>query len=178
MILQQLKERLGDCKFSDKSFCENKSSYHHINEEEFYIYDADDNQPIRIVRNGDYQLKVFNSLSSDICVVKIDRCLLKDQDQKKCDCVLFDESKMYFVEIKSSSPGTRKDKRNKAILQLGATIEYFETKGISLNSIESVAIICFKNFSRTPNAANDTKFGDFARKYKIILEEKSTIKFQ
>ncbi len=177
MMLAQLKEKLGDCRFSEKSACENKSSYHHINEKEFYIYDAEDKQPVRIVLNGDYQLTVLNSLNNDICVIKTDRCLMKDEDQKKCDCVLFSRTKMYFVEIKSSSPGTRKEKRNKAIQQLGATIEYFKKEGINLSLIEPLAIICFKNFSRTTNAARDTKFSDFYQEHKIQLEEKYTITF-
>jgi hypothetical protein len=176
MMLELLKEKLGDCRFSEKSLCENKSSYHHINETEFYVYDAEDSHPVRVVQNGDYQLIVRNPLGTRICVVKIDRCLVKEE-QRKCDCVLFSESKMYFVEIKSSSTGTRKDKRNKAILQLGATIEYFESKGIILNKVESIAVICFKNYTRVSSAANDTKFGDFAKKYKIILEEKYAIEF-
>src|ERR1039458_3342783 len=137
MILQQLKEKLGDCKFSDSSLCENKSSYHIINETEFYIFDAEDLQPVRIVRNGDYQLTVNNSSDSDICLVKTDRCLINEEGQKKYDCVLFNNRKTYFVEIKGSSTGTRKDKRNKAIQQLGNTIEYFETKGVILNKDET-----------------------------------------
>ena len=177
MMLQLLKEKLGDCKFPEKSLCEIKSSYHCISEKIFHIYDADDNHPVKIVQYGDYQLTINNAMGTQICVVKTDRCLLKHENQKKCDCLLFNGRKIYLVEIKSSSSGTRKDKRNKAILQLGATIEYFETKGIILNSYESIAIICFKNYSRIPSSSSDTKFGDFANKYKIILEEKNTIEF-
>jgi hypothetical protein len=177
MMLQQLKEKLGDCKFPEKSLCENKSPYHHIKEKEFYVYDADDIQPVKIVYNGEYQLTVRNPSGAEICVVKTDRCLIKDANQKKCDCVLFDNSKVFFVEIKTSSSGTRKDKRNKAILQLGATIEYFESQGVILSSIEAAAIICFKNFSRVPSSINDTKSGNFTKKYKIMLEEKYIIEF-
>ena len=177
MILQQLKDKLGDCKFADKSLCENKSSYHIINEKEFFIFDAEDIQPVRIVHGGDYQLTVNNSSTSAIFLVKTDRCLINEEGQKKCDCVLFNDRKTYFVEIKGSSTGTRKDKRNKAIQQLGYTIDYFETKGVVLNKDETTAIICFKNYSRIAGAANDTKFGDFAKKYQIILEEKYNIDF-
>ncbi len=178
MTIQLLKEKLGDCRFSERSLCENKTSYHCINEKYFHIYDADDKQPVKIVQDGDYQLTINNPLRTTVCVVKTDRCLIQDEDQKKCDCVLFNDSNTYFVEIKNSSSGTRKDKRNKAIQQLGATIEYFETNGIIPNADKSSAIICFKNFSRIPNAANDTKFNDFARKYKIALEERHTIEFK
>lgn len=171
MILKALKEKLGDCKFTGISLCEHKSPYHHIAEKLFYIHDAENNQPVKIVLSGDYQLTVNNQLTAEICVVKTDKCLIKEvEGQKKCDCILFNNRRLYFVEIKSGRTGKRGERKRKAKEQLGATIDNLRSNGINLSNLELQAIICIKNHSRKiPQVTEQTMMEKFREQYNVKL---------
>lgn len=177
MMQEQLKSKFGDCKFQDISDC--NGSYECINQTAFYIYDPppEVNQPVRIVdETSDHQLKVSNPGASNICLVKTDKCLF--DDISKCDCLLFDSDKFYFVEIKSSSTGTRKDKRHKAVGQLESTIELLVSNGITLDGYDSAAVICFKNENERPiQASRNSRRAEFLEKYKVTLDEGNKIEF-
>lgn len=179
MILQALKEKMGDCKFTESSLCEHKSPYHQIAEKLFYIYDADDRQPVKIVLDGDYQLTIYNESESEICVVKTDKCLIKEvEGQKKCDCILFNNRRLYFVEIKSGGTGKRGERKRKAKEQLGSTIDNLRNNGISLSNLELQAIICIKNHSRKiPQVTEQTMMEKFREQYNVKLEITDTIEF-
>jgi hypothetical protein len=175
MILPLLKEKLGDCNFSEKSLCVHKSSYQHVYEKRFYIYDGKDTQPIKVVTNGDFQLTILNTSGNAVCVVKTDKCLIKD-DIQKCDCILFDDRKLYFVEIKSSS--NKSVRRREAVMQLGSTIKLLLEKGVDFTRLNAKAIICFKRDKEYPTiSSNNSKRAMFEDEYNVILEEGNKIEF-
>ena len=177
MIAEQLKNKFGDCKFAGSSQCSIKSSYHFIDDEVFYIFDSVDAQPVQVRNDGAKQLTVLNSSKSEICLVKTDNCLFTSEISK-CDCVLISDKKFYFVEIKSGKTGNRKDKRNKAVHQLGATIEHFVNNEIDISARDAKAIICFKSERDYPvSASTNSKRAIFQEKYKVSLEEGNNIEF-
>jgi hypothetical protein len=99
MNLESLKVAFGDCKYVSCA-CNTRSSYLNISRPEIFIYDEKDENPIQITESDQpFQLKVLNPNSQEICIIKTDHCLFTDQT-KKCDCVIFDTSLCYFVEIK------------------------------------------------------------------------------
>jgi len=178
MMQELLRTKFGDCKFAEVSDC--KGSYEDISAEDFYIYDPlpEDKQPVRIVTvSENHQLKIKNTYKTEVCLVKTDKCLFPD-DISKCDCLLFNHSKFFFVEIKSSSTGTRKDKRRDAVLQLGTTIEILINNGIDLSNFDAKAIICFKNENERPiQASRNSRRAEFLEKYRVSLDEGNKISF-
>ena len=100
MTVASLKLALGDCRRLNNSKCALRTSYEMISDVMFYIFDEKDDEPVRILlAKGESQLTVINGSHEDICIVKTDKCLFTDEI-KKCDCILFNSSKAYLVEIK------------------------------------------------------------------------------
>jgi hypothetical protein len=178
MMQALLESTFGDCKFKHISDC--NGSYENTTNTEFYIYDPppEINQPVRIVAaTDDYQLTIQNPNNFEICLVKTDRCLFPN-DIAKCDCLLFNDEKFFFVEIKTSSTGGMKEKRNKAVKQLGATISILKNNEILLTDLDTKAIICFKKRELYPirTSANSQR-AVFLSEYNISLEEGNKIEF-
>ncbi|MBV7529690.1 hypothetical protein [Chitinophaga sp. sic0106] len=173
-----LKSCYGDCKHLAISNCSLKSSYHTLTTPKFYVYYADDNQPVQIVEeNEDHQLVVSNPACAEVGFIKTDKCLFADNVQK-CDCVLYSTTKLFFVEIKWSSAGGRNAKRIKAVEQLAATIESFQESGVDCKDYEAGAIICFKRKDVYPTrASSNSQKAIFLEKYGVRLEEGNVIEF-
>ena len=118
-----------------------------ISENEFYIKD---------VKNGkcektsilDYHLKISNFNNKTIVFLKIDKCVYDDGDSKKCDCVLADESIIYFVEIKEiekfDDHFKKKNARSEAKKQLINTINLFKEKYSILDMKNVNAVIALQ----------------------------------
>ncbi|MCW3074274.1 MAG: hypothetical protein JWP69_1343 [Flaviaesturariibacter sp.] len=176
-----LQASFGDCKRPATSLCNVRSSYEPVSAPQFFVYDSPDptsTQPSRIVSaDEDFQLTVNNPAESAVWFVKTDKCLFTDE-VSKCDCLLFNDQKAFLVEIKTSSPGGRSNKRQRAVVQLAATIETLRAAGIDLTTYEARAIICFKRNDTSPiRASLNTQRALFLDKYKISLEEGNIIDF-
>ncbi|NOT52127.1 MAG: hypothetical protein HOP10_12715 [Chitinophagaceae bacterium] len=176
-----LKNALGDCKRLDTSNCISGTSYEIITHRLFCVFDdRSEDQPVRVVKKReDHQLKVSNrnKEENEICVLKTDKCLFT-QDHKKCDCILFNKYKCFFVEISETSNGRRNSKRNDAVEQLGYTINLLREYNIDLNGLETKAIICFKMGAIRPTQPSlNTKRALFLEQYKVSLEEGNHISF-
>jgi len=174
-LIVRLKSCLGDCKYLDSCTCILKSPYEIIEKTTFYI--IDDN-PVRLVYNDDvYHLTVNNHSNQEICLVKTDKCLFI-QEIKKCDCILFSLTKIFFIEISNSSPASRSRKRKDAVDQLSSTIDKFIENNIDLSAYSSKAVICFVSGQTYPTqASSNTKRAMFLDKYKVYLEEGNEIIF-
>lgn len=173
---QILKDALGDCKRINTSTCLIKSSYEIISEPIFFVFDDKNEDPVQIVAEEDYfQLTVVNENNKEVCLVKTDKCLFTDE-HKKCDCILFNQSKCFFVEIKDAK--TRSSKRRTAVSQLGCTIEVLRDNNIDFSGHETKAIICFKSgITRPTKPSLNTQRAVFLAKYRISLEEGNQIEF-
>jgi hypothetical protein len=181
-MIQQIKHSLGDCKFTDKCICTNKTSYEEYNETQIFVYDDElvQNLPVRTVSIGEqHQLEISNPNAKTVTLIKNDNCLSASiKGVRKCDCIITDNAKLYFVEIKSVKAKRRSDARKEAIEQLIMTIEYFRDNNISLDTNNTFAIICFKTPKKYPiSAANNSAVALFYQQYKVILEEKNLLIF-
>lgn len=95
-------------------------------------------------------LWVNNMSLKDIHFLAIDKCLFfdKDNDPSRCDCALFDENRICFVEIKEASASNRSKRRAKAVEQLANTINLFRELGVESEQFD--ALICFSTFQAYP----------------------------
>ncbi len=178
MMLEQLKSKFGDCKFQEIKPC--SGSYENHIHEEFCIFDPPNelNEPVKVVTvNDEHQLKVTNNSGKDIYLVKTDKCLFPSTISK-CDCLLFNENVIYFIEIKSVGVKSRGEQRRVAAGQLGATIELFRNENIDLSNFAAHAITCFKSVNDHPVSASKlTLRATFKERYSIDLKEGNKIEF-
>jgi hypothetical protein len=176
----KLENALGNCKNSQYCKCNITNSFEVTTSAIFFIADDDNSTtPVKIVSDPDYwQLQVLNPVNKELCLVKIDNCLVTSHKTQKCDCILYSAGKCCLVEIKTATNKTRKDRRRDAILQLGATVDLLRSNGIDTSDHNINAVICFKN-SRPVivNAASNAARATFLFQYGIQLEEKNTIEF-
>ena len=174
----QLETAFGNCKYPTKCTCSSKDSFETTTQKEFFIIDEEGEVPVRIVsEKGNSHLTVKNELGKEICLVKTDNCLLREET-KVCDCILFDDKQLVLAELKASNSGTRPVKRKKAKEQLIATIQLLQSKGIDIKSYRTVALICFKSHEpRIINTADNSQRANFFQDYKVHLEEKNVFSF-
>ena len=86
-----------------------------ILEKEFEIYDCEEEKRCYIATEYG-QFRVINSVEKEITFLAIDKCLFFDSDRfKKCDCAIFDNDTLCFIEIKACKFKQRKSNKKTAI---------------------------------------------------------------
>lgn len=106
-----------------------------ISDSEFYIYDSGEKQRCFILsdetNSTDIQLfKVINYNNQNIRFLAVDKCLFFDSDKlKRCDCILYNEEYLCFVEIKKVDTARNRNSAKKtARAQLYSTITIFKER--------------------------------------------------
>jgi hypothetical protein len=176
----KLEKALGNCKNSQYCKCNITNSFEATTSAMFFIADDDNSStPVKIVSDtGSWQLQVLNPVNKELCLVKIDNCMVTSHKTQKCDCILYSHGKCCLVEIKTATNKTRKDRRREAIFQLGTTIDLLRGNGIEPSDYNTIAVICFKNNRPViVNAASNSSKASFLLQYGIPLEEKNTLEF-
>jgi hypothetical protein len=181
LSIETLKQKLGECKRLECRNCLTKSPYETLSKKEFFVFDDRKVEgPVKIVdKHSDYQLTVSNRnrIENEICLIKTDGCLFFTSAHQKCDCVLFNTRKIFFVELSETGASNKSDKRKDAINQLGTTIEKFKENQIDFSDLHSEAIICFKSGHRPTHTAFNSQKAIFFDKHKVILDEINKISF-
>lgn len=181
MVLQQIRDTLGDCKHLETSNCTNcdvKSSYVTINDKKFFVYDSKNDEPVRVVPDGyDHQLIVVNNTDNVVTLLKTDDCLF-NHETKKCDCIVLNDTQCFLVEIKSCSRGTKGTMRQEAKRQLAITIQLLRESNIDISNINLEARICFRGGANRPTQASyNTMRYEFLSQHGVMLDEGNTITF-
>lgn len=96
---------------------------------------VEDNQPVH------FELK--NPSETALVFAALDNCIFKAHQQSRCDFMIGNLKKLYFVEIKQVNRGQRRQARAGAIQQLQSSISFFRTK-INLSDTALIAVICLK----------------------------------
>jgi len=96
---------------------------------------TDANQPIHFTLN--------NPSTSDLVFAALDNCILQPIDPSRCDFVIGNFQKLYFVEIKQVKKSQRSTARDNAIRQLHASISLLRGV-IDLQNTNLIAVICLK----------------------------------
>ena len=154
----------------DLEECIQSISYKH-----FFIQDDIQNQPAYIVAtNG--QFEVINHTKKDIRFLQIDDCIKFDNDDKKCDCAVYNDDIFCFIEQKSMSsqkPSTIAKRRKNAEKQLKYTILNFKENQIVKNKkLEAyVSITCNHDskLTRITNVRNQNAIVEFEDNYNVNL---------
>ncbi|TPG38136.1 hypothetical protein [Flavobacterium pectinovorum] len=123
-----------------------------------------------------WNLCLENENLKEILFLENEYSIMKNEDSKKCDWVIFGNNNIHFIESKDVKPRNRRKERIDAIKQLIATIEFYKSK-VDLDSITIFSQICFQSKSKT------IKAGDQARKvlfkqYNSEFSEGNLIKFE
>jgi len=103
-------------------------------EQRSYIRTKDE-EPVHFTLN--------NPKAENICFAAVDNCLLGSRDPAKCDFIIGNEQKFYFVEIKNTIINKRRAARASALTQLDSSIGHLR-KSINLIDTELIAVICLK----------------------------------
>jgi len=167
--VQLFKNKLGECKKLETSDCLHKTSFEITNLPIFYIFEnREGNSPVKMVTGKPYQLTVINKKNQDICLIKTDRCLFTDENQK-CDCILFNKTTLFFVEISESKGKKRRGKRADAYLQIEATYNSLKNNLIDLSKFQLNGRICFMHegmaVTRASENAKKAYFNDILKIY-------------
>ena len=145
-----------------------------LTQKEFEIYDCEEEKRCYIATEYG-QFKVINSLEKDITFLEIDKCIFFDSDKfKKCDCVIFDEDTICFIEIKDCKLKQRKTNKKTAINQIKSTLEIFRDK-LEINKKIEAYLCIGMNPAHPPRASTsdivleleeelDTQFFDGCQK--------------
>lgn len=154
------------------------------NRTKFEIFDDTDSRSYTKTKpEQPTHLEVNNLTERPINFLALDRCLLGANDSS-CDCAVFDDRMLYFVEIKTSDNMDEQHKkrvqgRKKAIEQLGATIQFFKKRNILMENYELKALICLVRRGVFPAASstnNDARV-QFEDEHNAELLEGNTIVF-
>ncbi len=173
-------QTFGGCK-NGLCNCKIKHPFEEHTASTFYVYDEGGGtlqQPVRVVsKENTFQLTVNNPTNKAIILGKLDKCLF-DDTLSKCDCMLYDNEQLFFVEIKSSSVGSRGNKRRKAAGQLKQTIQYFRDSGSLFEGFKVIALICFKaNEPRIIQPSRNSESAFFLLEMGVRLQEGNSIVF-
>lgn len=115
---------------------------------------------------------VINNNNKIICFIAIDHCIKikrnNGDDTRKCDCALFYEDTIIFIELKSGKKGKWiKDAKD----QLKETIDFFEGKGFIQAYRHKKAYIC----NRKVNTKTQNKMKRFFKETGYSLKIKKNI---
>lgn len=139
-----------------------------ILEKEFEIYDCEEEKRCYIATEYG-QFRVINSVEKEITFLAIDKCLFFDSDRfKKCDCAVFDNDTLCFIEIKACKFKRRKSNKKTAISQLKSTIKIFREQFKIDKKIE--AYLCIgMNPENPPRASNSDRILEFEEELDTML---------
>ncbi|KAF2510203.1 hypothetical protein EYY60_11885 [Flavobacterium zhairuonense] len=123
-----------------------------------------------------WNLCLENESLKEFLFLENEYSIMKNENSKKCDWVIYENKTIFFVESKDVKPRNRNKERKDAIKQLITTIEFYNSK-IDLSTFSIFSQICFQSKSRV------IKAGDQARKvlfkqYNSEFSEGNLIKFE
>jgi hypothetical protein len=97
-------------------------------ERNFQICEIQQNKPVCIVADPSASgFRIDNPREKRIHVFATDNCFFHEKDGKRCDCIVFDDTSLCFVELKLNVITHRQatQKAQDGREQLGATIKFF-----------------------------------------------------
>lgn len=123
-----------------------------------------------------WNLCLENENLREILFLENEYSIMKNEDSKKCDWVIFENNNIYFIESKDVKLRGRKKERIDATKQLITTIEFYKTK-IDLDTVTIFSQICFKSNSRIVKAG-DQALKVLFKQYNSEFSEGNLIKFE
>ncbi|SFE00981.1 hypothetical protein SAMN05518672_104129 [Chitinophaga sp. CF118] len=84
-----------------------------------------------------------NPTAATLAFAALDNCLLRSDNESRCDFFIGNSRKLYFVEIKQVKSNQRSAARANAIKQLDSSISLLKDK-IDLQNTSLIAVVCLK----------------------------------
>lgn len=108
----------------------------------------------------------------------LDNCLFKAHDASRCDLIIGNSEKLFFVEIKQVKTGQRSKARLNAVGQLRRTLIFFIER-LNLEATKLMAVICFKAKQVYPaqSATRTAHIVEFKERFNTNLLEGSSATF-
>jgi hypothetical protein len=128
-----------------------------------YIKTRDD-EPVHFI--------LHNPNAAVLCFAAVDNCLLGPHDDSRCDFIIGNKQKLYFVEIKTNKTRQKHKAREEAYGQLDASIGYLKLKANLINT-QIVAVVCLKTKIIYPlrNATSANAIVKFKERHNAQLTE-------
>ena len=98
---------------------------------------------IRTREDEPVHFTLFNPANANLTFAAFDNCLLGPLHVSRCDFILGNFQKLYFIEIKQVKTNKRRAAKTEAIKQLHSAIHFLKQK-INLQATKLVAVICLK----------------------------------
>ena len=112
-----------------------------LSQKQFFIKDDDNQKPSYIVEtNGEF--KVLNNTNDTIHFLKTDSCVYSSKPPKRCDCILYNNNTVCFIELKHTKRTQWKSKRESAEKQLETTILELKNEKIIQNKTLEAFMCC------------------------------------
>jgi hypothetical protein len=148
------------------------------NDEVIEVFDCYDCTPaeqrsyIRTNENAPIHFVLNNPNAARIVFAALDNCIFKPHEQSRCDFMIGNFQKLYFVEIKQVKARQRQEARYDAIRQLHSSISFFKER-IDLADTNIYAVISLKAKLSYPlqNAKRVNDAVAFKESYNAILME-------
>ena len=135
----------------------------------FEVYDCEDEKRCYICEQ-DGHFKILNPSKQEIGFLAVDKCLFSDNDKfKKCDCIIFNEETICFIEIKECKPKRRKNHKSNAIKQLKSTIDIFQNKINMDRKIEAYLCVGCSAVRPSRTASSKNAQAEFLRDFNALL---------
>jgi hypothetical protein len=127
---------------------------------------------IKIDENDPVHFTLKNPGLENLTFAAMDNCMLRAHEQSRCDFLLGNFRKLYFVEIKQINRGQRRQARTNAIQQLESSVDLLSKK-LNFSETELIAVICLKAKQVHPlqNATRSAKAVAFKENYNAALME-------
>jgi hypothetical protein len=109
----------------------------------FDCYDCEPASQRSFVKSTEAQPVHFTLANPDratLVFTALDNCLFTSADVARCDFMIGNEEKMFFVEIKNSNASKRRQRRRQAIDQLDSTLTIMRN-AIDLSNTELFAVV-------------------------------------
>lgn len=103
-----------------------------ISEKNFFILDdKEEKAPYIVATSGEFE--IINNNKKELKFIAIDSFIYNSEDNKRCDCAIYDDGTFCFIELKNSKRTNWHNHRKKAESQLEETIKTFISSGITKN---------------------------------------------
>jgi len=124
-------------------------------------------------------LSVQNSAKKKIYLFALDHCFFKDHEDARCDCIVFDDHCLCFVELKLNvRPRRAAQELRSARRQLGVTIQFFKaallprSKNFFNFTLEAYVVMETMVYPRK-RASRDAVFVKFLEDFGVELYEQN-----
>lgn len=154
-------------------------------EEEMFIGEENGDDIPCIFRQGNNDgFQIRNTIRQEIHLLATDHCFFTSVDEKRCDCIVFDDHDCCFIELKLNVQKWKKfaDNAQEAKKQLGNTIRFFE----AANEVNPQEFFGFKReayivmrdniYPKSIAARNESRVR-FLQEYKVPLFEQNKKSF-